>query len=311
MEPMNMSDKLNNKTETPTPRPKSKLRLALYIMLSMIVVLLLLVALLAVLVLGSPVKHPPPAASADLMVTNMRVINQIMKEISVQFPKDRATLVLTPVEVKNLLDAMRTLHFASGSKVKGPSADSYSITYEDRIFTLDHSTTQKGLTFNIHAEFTPEFTDRTLLTDTRQFKIGSFPVPAWFVDRQVREANPLLLKQREYKLLCETLISLKVLPDGNVEIIYNPGKVMEQMPGGFTGSNAALGMLKNKTISKDMLLYLKTTNFDPAQLRNIPPFKFNPALLNNLNPADLPSGLYDELKSGEFNPDRIIPLLKK
>ncbi len=306
-----MSDKLNNKTETQTPRPKSKLRLALYILLSMIVVLLLLVVLLAVLVLGSPVKHPPPAASADLMITNMRVVNQIMKEISVQFPKDRATLVLTPTEVKNLLDAMRTLHFASGSKVKGPSADSYNITYEDRIFTLDHSTTQKGMTFNIHAEFTPEFTDRTLLADTRKFKIGKLPVPTWIINSRIREANPLLLKVTEYQLLCQILVSLKVLPDGNVEIVYNPGKVMEQMPGGFTGSNAALSMLKNKTISKDMLLYLKTSNFDPAQLHNIPPFKFNPALLNNLKPTDFPPGLYDELKSGEFNPSRIIPLLEK
>ncbi len=287
-----------------------RLRKILCVVGFVITAFLLILFLLGALLLGKPEKYPLPQLSTDIMTANMGVIHRIMPEISVQFPKDKATLILTPQEVNNLLDALRTFHAAAGSQFKGPTADSYNIICRDRMFTLQCSVSESGLSSNIYAKFIPKFDSGIISADIEKFKIGNIPFPAWFAEGRVLQANALLRKMPQYQMLCQMLISLTVLPDGNIKIVYNPGKIMAELPGSFDGAQAARRMLQRQAVTPELLLFLKSSNFDPEQLRGIQRFKFDPSILNELDPTELPPGLYDELKKGEFNPERLIPLLK-
>ena len=307
-----MAAETNIKSKKTVKKNRSgRLRKVFCIIGFIVTAFLLILFLLGALLLDKPKKYPLPQLSTDIMTANMGVIHRIMPEISVQFPKDEAELILTPQEVNNLLDALRTLHAATGSQFKGPTADSYSITCRDRMFTLQCSVSESGLSSNIYAEFIPKFDSGIISADIEKFKIGNVRFPAWFAEGRVLQANALLRKMPEYQILCKMLISLTVLPDGSIKIVYNPARIMEEMPGGFNGVHAARRMLQRQAVTPELLRFLKSSNFDPEQLRGIQRFKFDPSILNELGPAELSPALYDELKKGEFNPERLIPLLKR
>lgn len=208
---------------------RNRFRKFLYVVISAAAGFLLIALVLGGLLLDKPAVYPLPRPGPDTFSVNMGVLHRIMVEISVANPGNRATLVLTPKEVDQLLASLRMLHGGMEKQVKAPPATSYDVHFRDGLLFFSHSLPRNGLTLNIYAELIPEFRDGRLGANVKICRVGRLRLPDWFIAGRLRWANAMLRNFPEYQLLTEILISLSVLPDGRVEIVYSPAGIMEKL----------------------------------------------------------------------------------
>jgi|GEM_PF-5521789 hypothetical protein len=216
---------------TAASKPRSKFRTALYVIVSVAVSFALIVLVLGCLLLSKRTAYPLPQLGTDILTVNMGVLHRVLPEISRQDLRQSATLILTAKEVNQLLATLRIAHAGMESQVNAPPASSYDFRFQDGVLFVNHSLPRDGLTLHIYAEVVPGFRDGRIEADVKVCRVGRLPLPDWLIAERIRWANMLLKNVPEYQMLQEMLISLKVLPDGKVEVVYNPSRIVNELSG--------------------------------------------------------------------------------